>query len=340
MDTCIELSYPGSGPMGPAGGAPGMSLEFEKFNSSFDLSLRSISDYNVFRQQEGNITSVYKAPENREGIYAKDTDRGELSPTIETQMNLVGPRSFESRLQDELRPTTKETTLHTYAGALAPVTKAHALYTQFVPKYANINGKTVRISGASNYSLRAATEYSHFNGAGPTSINASVVQNPDVVISNLWKRPDNHVDGPGTFNDARADMTKFQQYKRPQKHSSSGLKLNHNLENQTVYSSILDKNVSGIEGRHTTGYQLAPLFSNPLSVIWNPSGHGELPEFNVMSAPDDYSYSNMTHLPEDEYVYGSDNSNSYLLGFSPGIHNERIEWSHGLNDRQGINYIA
>jgi hypothetical protein len=347
----FDTATPGTGPMGLIA-APMMSLDFEKFNGSYDLSLRSKSDLNLNPQPEGVIKSNI-LPENREGIYAIETDRGELYPTIETQINITGQQQFQNRLQDDIRPTTKETTLFAYDGSIAPVTKSQALYSQFIPEYKLIDGKTVRIGGASNYGLRAATEYSYFAGAATTGINNSMLQDPDVVVNNLWKRPDFNVDGPGTFNGAKPDGSKYQNYRLITAPTTNGMKLNYNLETQGStlhdYSLLLGKEVNGIENRYTASYQIAPLLTNPLNVIWNPNNEGEIPSFYCNTNPQDFAYSNMKNLPQDQFIEGGynqvwgvdstkDSTNAYILGLETGIHNERIEWEQGHNNRPGVIY--
>jgi hypothetical protein len=349
--SCFDAAVPGTGPLG-FGNAP--SLDFEKFNGSYNLSLRSKSDLNLNPQPEGVVRAKFAdLPISRDNAYIIDTDRGELSPTIETQINMKGGSTFQNRLQDTLRPTNKETTIYTYDGGMSADIKNPSLYTQYIPQYANIGTKTVRIGGSSNYGLKSATDYSYFSGAGPTSINNSVVQNPDVVVNNLWKRPDFNVDGPGTFKDARPDGSRYQNYRLITKPTTNGMKLNYNLETQNSelhsYSQLLGKPVQGIENRYTASYQIAPLLDNPLNVIWNPENKGEVPAFYCNTSPQDYSYSNMKSLPEDEYSQGGynaiwapdpskDNANAYVLGMVSGIHNERLEWKQGHNDRPGVVY--
>jgi len=349
--SCFDAAVPGTGPLG-FGNAP--SLDFEKFNGSYNLSLRSKSDLNLNPQPEGVVRSSFAdLPISRDNAYVIDTDRGELSATIETQINMKGDQTFQNRLQDTLRPTTKESTIFTYDGSISSDVKNPSLYTQYIPQYANIGTKTVRIGGSSNYGLKSATDYSYFSGAGPTSINNSVVQNPDVVVNNLWKRPDFNVDGPGTFKEARPDGTKYQNYRLITKPTTNGLKLNYNLETQNSnlhsYSQLLGKPVDGIENRYTASYQIAPLLTNPLNVIWNPEHKGEVPAFYCNTNPQDYSYSNMKKLPQDEFIEGGyndiwamdqtkDSTNAYILGLEKGIHNGRIEWEQGHNDRPGVVY--
>ena len=347
--SCFDAATPGTGPLGFSH-APMPSLDFEKFNNSFNLSLRSKSDFNLNPQPEGSIKASFAdLPENREGIYVPQTDRGELSPTIETQVNITGGQTFQSRLQDDIRPTMKETTLYTYSGTVAPVTKNQALYSQFIPEYTQVNGKSVRVGGASNYGLRAATEHSYFSGAAPTGISNTVMQNPDVVVNNLWKRPDFHVDGPGTFNDARPDGTRYQNYKVISKPTTSGLKLDRNLESENAKSLLTGNNINGIESRYTAAYQIAPLLTNPLHVIWNPDNKGDMPAYYCNTSPQDYSYANMTKLPQPEFEQGGynqvwgvdptkDSNNAYILGMENGNNNERIEWKQDLNDRIGVVY--
>ena len=349
--SCFDAAVPGTGPLG-FGNAP--SLDFEKFNGSYNLSLRSKSDLNLNPQPEGVIKSTFAdLPVSRDNAYVIDTDRGELYPTIETQINVTGQQQFQNRLQDTVRPTSKETTIYSYDGSVAPVTKSQALYTQYIPQYTNIGNKSVRIGGSSNYGLRSATDYSYFAGAGTTAINNNVLQNPDVVVSNLWKRPDFNVDGPGTFKEARPDGTKYQNYRLITTPTTNGLKLNYNLETQNSdlhsYSQMLGKNVEGIENRYTASYQIAPLLTNPLHVIWDPENKGEIPAFYCNTSPQDYSYSNMKKLPEDEYIQGGyngtwamdnskDSTNAYILGLENGIHNNKLEWVQGPNDRPGVIY--
>jgi hypothetical protein len=349
--SCFDAAVPGTGPLG-FGNAP--SLDFEKFNGSYNLSLRSKSDLNLNPQPEGVIKSTFAdLPVSRDNAYVIDTDRGELYPTIETQINVTGQQQFQNRLQDTVRPTSKETTIYSYDGSVAPVTKSQALYTQYIPQYTNIGNKSVRIGGSSNYGLRSATDHSYFAGAGTTAINNNVLQNPDVVVSNLWKRPDFNVDGPGTFKEARPDGTKYQNYRLITTPTTNGLKLNYNLETQNSdlhsYSQMLGKKVEGIENRYTASYQIAPLLTNPLHVIWDPENKGEIPAFYCNTSPQDYSYSNMKKLPEDEYIKGGyngiwamdnskDNTNAYILGLENGIHNNKLEWVQGHNDRPGVVY--
>jgi hypothetical protein len=350
----FDAAAPGTGPMGlVVGKAP--STEFEKWNSSYNYSLKSKSDYNLNPQPEGNVFGAFpKAEQNRTGIYALETDRGDLSPTIGTQINVTGQKQFQNRLQDPLRPTMKETTLYSYEGSMATVTKAQASYSQFTPQYTQINGKQVRVSGSSNFGLRTATEYSHFNGAAPTGINGQSIQNPDLAIGkNTRPVPDFNVDGPGTFKDAIPDGTRFQNYRVISQPTSNGLKFNYNIETDggsvAEYSNLLGKQVDGIENRYTASYQIAPLLSNPLHVIWNPDNKGEIPSFYGNDEPTDYAYTNMKDIPANTFVKGSYNdtwqqdksktsSNAYILNLEQGIHNPGLEWSNGVNTLPGIVY--
>jgi len=349
----FDAAVPGTGPMGMVvGKAP--STEFEKWNESFNYSLKSKSDLNLNPQPEGNVGGYIKAQQDRSGVYARDTDRGELSPTLETQVNISGQKQFQNRLQDPVRPTTKETTLYAYEGSVAPVTKAQASYSQFIPQYAKINGNQVRVSGSSNYGLRTATEYSHFAGASPTGINGQSIQDPNSAIGQNTKPvADFNVDGPGTFNESRPDGTRFQNYRLITTPTSNGLKFNYNLETNVgsmdQYSNLLGKEVSGIEGRYTASYQIAPLLSNPLHVIWNPENKGEIPAFYGNDKPTDNSYINMKDLPDNQFIKGGysekwqadpskTSTNAYLLGMEPGIHNQKLEWSNGVNTLPGIVY--
>jgi len=349
----FDQAVPGTGPPGlVSANAP--SVESAKYNGSFNLSLRSKSDLSLNPTPEGFIKTAFpKFQQTREGVYAIDTDRGELTATNETQINVKGQRQFQNRLQDTVRPTTKETTLYTYNGSVAPITKAQAEYSTYVPYYANIGDKKVRINGSSNYGLRSATDYSYIPGAGPTAINASAIQNPDVRVDNLWQRPDFNVDGPGTFKGAVPDGSKFQEYRKISTPTTNGLKLNYNIETDGGsihdYSQLLGKEVSGIENRYTASYQIAPLLSNPLSVIWDPNNKGEIPSFFTNTSAPDYSYINMKKLPHNEYTQGGynntwapdnskDSTNSYILGMEKGVYNDRINWNQGRNDRTGLVY--
>ena len=356
MSTCdyFDAAVPGTGPMALVG-APNQSIEYTKYNSSYNLSLRSKSDLNYNPIPEGFVKIAGpKSETNRSGVYAIDTDRGELSATAYTQVNVKGARQFSNRLQDMVRPTTKETTLFTYDAAAAPVHTNPSLYSQFIPEYAKIGDKNVRIGGATNFGLRTAAEYSYFAGASTTGCNNNVIQNPDEIYKNVWKRPDFNVDGPGTFKNAQPDGARFQNYKNIAKPTSNALKFNYNLETDgsTIhdYSPLLGKEANGIENRYTASYQIAPLLSNPLHVIWNPDNKGEVPAYYCNTNPQDFSYSNMKNIPKNTFVetQGYNNTwindptknsaNAYILGMDGGIHNERIEWKQGLNDRPGVIY--
>ena len=402
--TYFDAAVPGTGPMGLVN-APSQSVDYAKYNDSFNLSLRSKSDYNLNPQPEGFVTAGFpKSETNREGIYAIETDRGELSATAYTQVNANGQKTFQNRLQDEVRPTMKETTLYSYSGSMAPGNNVQqSVYSQFIPSYANIKGQQVRISGASNFGLRTATEYSYFAGPTTTGINGSVIQNPDAAIGkNAKPVPDLNVDGPGNMYGAIPDGSKFQNYRLISQPVSNGLKFNYNLETASDapvkqkfenvkskgngiktewngnsvhnYSQLLGKNVNGIENRYTSSYQIAPLLTNPLTVVWDPFNKGEIPALFGDSAPPDYAYMNMKPLPPDTWIGpgGSviknsnvkvksnfanvkennqggyncvwennpqkNSSNAYILGIDKGIHNDRIEWKQGVNTAAGVMY--
>ena len=294
MSCSFDAAVPGTGPMGSM--IPTQSVEFEKYDSSYNYSLKSKSDLNYNPQPEGNVFGAYpKAEQNRQGIYAIDTDRGELSATAYTQVNTSGQKQFQSRLQDTVRTTMKETSLFTYNGSIAPVNGKQQTYSQYIPQYAEIQGKQVRIGGSSNYGLRTAAEYSYIPGAAPTGINGQAIQNPDARLGkNTQPVPDFNVDGPGTFKNALPDGSKFQVYRPLPKPTTNGLRTNYNLETDggsiADYSNLLGKQVDGIENRYTASYQIAPLFSNPLSVTWNPNNNGELPSFYNNTTPSDYAY--------------------------------------------------
>jgi len=330
-----DFATPGVGPMKMVGPPVG-STELEKY-LTFNTSLRSKSDINLNPQPEGNvkIASGSSMPENRHGVYAIQTDRGNLYPTIETQTNMKGPELFKNRLQDPVKPTTKDSLLHTYEGNINSVIKNQTEYSQFLPTYAKIGDKVVRASGASDYALRSATEHSYTPGPATTGINNNVMQDPDVVVNHLWKRPDNNVDGPGTFKGATPDSTRFQIYNRINEPTTSGLRLTYNLE--TNDSMVLGQKLKGVEERFTSAYQIAPLMNNPLHKIWNPDNKGEIPSFYCNSNPGDFSYINQTRLPEDTFEPGT-NANSYILGINQGLHNDRIEFAKGLNNKQGTYY--
>ena len=349
---CIR-DRPGTGPP-KLSVAQAPSVEIAKYNDSFNLSLRSKSDYNVNPIPEGNVKTAFpRFQQTREGIYAIETDRGELNQTNILQTNLKGYRNPQNRLQDYVKPTTKETTLYTYDGQAAPVmTKAQQSYSNIVPYYKTIGDKQVRINGASNFGLRTATEYSYFAGAGPTGLNTSAVQNPDAAIGkNTQPIPDFNVDGPGTLRNALPNGEKFGQYVRIEKPTTNALKLTYNLETDGGsihdYSQLLGKEVDGIENRFTASYQIAPLLTNPLNVIWNPDNKGELPSFLTNQNAQDYSYIQQKALPQNEYFTGGYNNvwepntntsstNSYMLGMDNGIYNPQINWNQGRNDRAGV----
>ena len=347
----FDAAVPGTGPMKYL--VNGQSAEFAKYNSSYNLSLKSRSDFNLNPQPEGNVFSAYpKAEKNREGVYVIDTDRGELTPTMYTQVNTRGQQQFQNRLQDPIRPTMKETTLYTYDGSIAPVVPKQATYSQFIPQYAKIGQQEVRVGGSSNYGLRTATEYSYFAGAAPTAINGQGIQNPDTRIGkNTQPVPDEHVDGPGTFKGVIPDGSKFQNYRPLPKPTSNGLRFNYNIETNggsiADNSRLLGKEVDGIENRYTASYQIAPLFTNPLTVIWDPDNKGELPSFYNNTNAQDYSYETLQNLPQNEYISGgynqtwSDNTsttsaNAYILGLEKGVHNPRLEWAQGANTLPGV----
>ena len=353
----FDAAVPGTGPMGLVS-SKAASTEFEKWNSSFNYSLKSKSDFNLNPQPEGNVFGAFpKAEQNRQGIYAVETDRGELSATAYTQVNATGinQKQFQNRLQDTVRPTMKETTLYTYDAGFTPINPAQAVYSQFIPEYAEINGKNVRINGASNFGLRTATEYSYIATPGPTSINGQAIQNPDARLGkNTQPVADFNVDGPGTFVGARPDGSRFQQYRVISKPTSTGLKFNYNLETDgsslADFSNLLGKEVDGIENRYTASYQIAPLFTNPLNVIWDPNNKGTIPPLYCDDQPYDYSYMTMNNLPPNDYVGGDYNgvwqpdkyktsTNAYILGMEQGIHNSQLEWSQGVNNLPGVVYL-
>jgi hypothetical protein len=348
-----DFATPGVGPMKTVG-PPMESLELFKYNT-FNTSLKSKSDVNLNPQPEGVMYNrAYSQMYNTHGYYAKQTDRGELNPTVETQINMKGQQSFQNRLQDTVRPTTKESTIYTYEGFVAPVTQSTTEYSNIIPQYRTLeNGKEIRVSGTQNYGLRTATEHSYVPGVAITGVNNNVIQNPENVIKNLWKPSDQHVDGPGTFSGAVADGSRFQNYRRITDPTTSGLKLNYNLETNVSsiekYSPLLGNTVHGIENRYTASYQIAPLLTNPLHNIWNPEDKGEIPAFYTNSNPGDFSYIQQKHLPHNEYIQGGYNdvwspnsykqsSNSYVLGMQQGVYNDRIEWRQGLNNKPGVIY--
>ena len=346
------MAAPGTGPPKVAIN-PAHTVEYYKYNDSYDLSIKSKSDLNLNPQPEGSIGYAGpKAEQNRSGVYVNETDRGDLSPTIETNVNIKGQSQFQNRLQDEVRPTTKETTIFSYDGTVAPVTKAQALYSQFIPTYSKApgsGGKMVRTSGAQNYSLRTATEHSYFAGPATTGSNNSVPLDPDSAYKNLYKKPDFNVDGPGTYKGARPDSTRFQNYTPIAKPTTNGLKIDYNLEKDSgvsvleSFSPLLGKNVKGLENRYTATYQLAPLFTNPLHKVWNPDNKGELPVYLCDSNPGDYSYMGMVNLPSSQYIPDTPGNitspNSYLLGMEQGNNkNNLIQWKLGTNNTPGVYY--
>jgi hypothetical protein len=354
LSNFFDAAAPGTGPARSV--VPTQSVEFEKYNKTYNYSIKSKSDFNLNPQPEGNVFSAYpKAEQNRSGVYAIETDRGELSATAYTQINANGSKLFQARLQDDVRPTMKETTLYAYDGTVAPITKAQSDYSQFIPQYSNIGGKQVRIGGSDNFGLRTATEYSYIPGAAPTGINTQAIQNPDARQGYTWQRPDKNVDGASTFKGAIPDGTKFQQYRPLPQPESNALKFNYNLEtgghSLHDYSQLLGKKVDGIENRYTASYQIAPLFTNPLHVIWDPDNKGEIPAFFCDPQPLDYAYEVQQNLPKNEYNKGSYNSvwtpnknstsaNAYILGMEPGVHNPSLEWYNAPNVLPGVTYDA
>ena len=355
MSNCVyfDQATPGTGP--PKLYTPAQSLDFEKYNGSYNLSLRSKSDFNLNPQPEGFVLGNFpKGEQNRQGYFAVETDRGDLAPTTYTQVNTNGPKLYQVRLQDDVRPTMKETTLYSYDGSVASVNPQQAVYSQFIPQYANIGGQQVRTGGATNYGLRTAAEYSYIPGAGPTGINTQVIQNPDLKIGKNTKPvSDENVDGAGTFKGVIPDGSKYQQYRVISKPTTNALKLNFNLETEgsclSDYSNLLGKNIDGLENRYTASYQIAPLFTNPLNVIWDPNNKGEIPPFYCNEKPADFAYDTFQNLPADQWINGGYNNtwvnddsktstNAYMLGLEKGVHNPRIEWEQGPNDFSGINY--
>ena len=115
--SCFDAAVPGTGPLGYGNAPP---LDFETFNGSYNLSLRSKSDLNLNPQPEGVVRSSFAdLPISRDNAYLVGTDRGELSPTIETQINMKGGQTFQNRLQDTLRPTNKDELLDKTSNAVS-----------------------------------------------------------------------------------------------------------------------------------------------------------------------------------------------------------------------------
>jgi hypothetical protein len=336
----FDAATPGTGPIKSLVNAT--SVEFEKYNSSYNFSLKSKSDLNYNPQPEGNIFSAYpKAEQNRAGVYAIDTDRGELNPTVSTQINVRGPRTFQARLQDQVRPTMKEKSLFAYEGnAGSSIHIAPKSYSNILPSYSDLrDGKKVRTGGATNFGLKSATEYSYIPGAAPSGINGQALQNPDSRLGKVYQRSDRNVDGASTFKGAVPDGSKFQTYNLINKPTTNGLKLNYNIETKQNWSDLLGKYVDGTENRFTETYQIAPLFSNPLNKIWNPDDKGELPSFYADSRAIDYSYQSQQNLDQDYFVSGT-NSNAGLLNLEQGIHNPQLEWINAPNNLPGVVYSA
>ena len=374
--TYFDQAWPGTGPPALVS-APSQTAELAKYDDSFNLSLRSRSDFNLNPQPEGMVTSAFpKSEQNREGYFAVETDRGELSATAYTQVNVSGQKSFQTRLQDELRPTMKETTLYVYEGQAAPLQNKQSVYSQFYPSYANLDGKSIRIGGASNFGLKSATDYSYFSTPGPTSMNGSVISNPDARIGKNTKPvPDFNVEGASTLYGAIPNGSHYQQYRLITKPTASGRKFDYNLETEGDslpekqikssftnvtkgvpsewngryehdFSPLLGKKIKGIENRYTASYQIAPLLTNPLTVVWDPDNKGEVPAFYGLTDPADYAYMNQKPLPPDEFIEGGYNSiwqndkskcssNAYILNIEKGVHNDRIEWKQGINTSAG-----
>ena len=103
-----DQAVPGTGPPGlVAASAP--SVEIAKYQDSYNLSLRSKSDLKLNPIPEGFVKTAFpKFQQTREGIYALETDRGELSATTETQINVKGPRQFQNRQQDTVDQLLKK----------------------------------------------------------------------------------------------------------------------------------------------------------------------------------------------------------------------------------------
>ena len=60
--TYFDAAVPGTGPMGLVN-APAQSIDYAKYNDSFNLSLRSKSDYNLNPQPEGFVTAGFPKSE-------------------------------------------------------------------------------------------------------------------------------------------------------------------------------------------------------------------------------------------------------------------------------------
>ena len=332
-----DFAMPATGPMKLSGGIGPHSIEIEKY-LTYNTSMRSKNDLNMNPQPEGNVSIGFSHQlENREGVYAIQTDRGSLYPTIETQVNFKGSEKFVNRLQDPVKPTMKDTLLHTHNGNIGNVIKNPTDYSQFLPTYVEINGKKVQVSGYDNYGLKTALEHSYIPGPATTGLNNNVIQDPDVVYNNVWKRPDNNSDGPGTLAHVSSDTTRSQMYTRITEPTSTGNRLTYNLESGNEVE-MFGQRVSGIEERFTASYQITPLLNNPLHKIWNPNDSGEIPAFYCDGNAADYSYIHQTRLPEDSFMPGNNNSNSYLLNLGEGLHNERIEWEKSINNKPGVIY--
>jgi len=329
-----DLAVPGTGPMKMIGPSK-PSTELEKFRT-YNTSMRSKNDLHLSPHPDGNIKTAFGSKPNvRQGIYAIQTDRGQLNATVETQTNMKGRTLFQNRLQDKVKPTTKDTLLHTAEGNVGGTLTKQTEYSSIIPTYVDVNGKKVRVSGNTNYSLKTAAEHSYTPAAQTTGLNNSVFQDPDKNIANLWKRPDNNVDGPGTFKGALPDNTRSQRHKIISTPTSNGLRLTYNLE--ASEANVLGQVLPGVEERFTSAYQIAPLMSNPLHKIWNPDDKGDLPAFYTNSNPADFSYIHQTKLPNSEFIPGA-SSNSYVLGLSKGLQNNNLQWSQDINRKPGVIY--
>lgn len=293
----------------------------DKVYLNLDNNIRSKQDCNSF--PIFNVGSTVPVTGVKLGDwYVNQTQRGEVHPANESQLNLKGDDVWNNlSFLDNPKITTKETTEYAYAGNAQREEDGVKFYTykdnpkvttKETTEYAYSGNALREKDGVKFYTYKdnpkvttkETTEYAYSGNAqrerDATQNYTQFTKGADIYTIRGGTLVQNWVLPPGRQNilgeaEARMGKIDFGTFGNDQHYDGPGT-INQALPNASTYQNSYmigyqrpnPNKLQGVDDRQLAGYQVQNLGKNPLS-IFTTNPEGEIPGFECYVQPRDYS---------------------------------------------------
>lgn len=273
----LETHNPASGSIGLVNGG----VYNEPFNSykNINNNIRVKCDNQTTNHQLSNLTGAIDGPKPRyidKSTYrVHSNNRGNINPTVETQMGLKGPNIFQNTTHTHpSRTTMKQTTLFTHNGIANTVVPNDMLQTNYTTK--DGSGGSTSIPTNKNLINNYLSGGNQFTGTvthtGPGEVVFKELDNDKI-----------RTEGVGTYCRAAPELSR----------------VNHIFKEQVGDVQINPNRLHKEDRTRTDPALISGLLTNGLS-IYNNGVYTQVPAFYCDSRPNDYSPSTLKSIPKEE----------------------------------------